>query len=635
MKKKILTLSMATFIGTSVLSHGVPTTIAAKEEVVRDEKEDSKGEENTQISGPAFLSEKSTLGTLQELFPNVCIQNNILSQLRDVGESIDVHTPVTQEQLDKVKRISSNGTIHFSNEGIKNLHLLRNVTEISLFAHWTLESSEFFWDQIAQLKELEVLDLYQPEYSNGETASLTIRIPYLPKLKTLNLSWWGVAPQDKPFSIASTHIFDGSTINGTNLPSLETLRLPFTSLDNYDGIGSLQHLTSLDLSDSKIKNINFVKQLSNLTEINISSGLISDFSPLKDLKKLTKVSAGGQRNYFYKETAISYNELTKELALPAKIINMDGTTLTAASFSQHDISNPHFDANTSVFRYENVEDNSFKKYNFWVGDYDANLHIAKPYVPEKAVKIAWSEPLPNNLGTVDGILIYEINQVQEVPPFTMNHIPTINATDKILTVGDTFNPLDGVTAHDTEDGDIELTEANIITNNVNTNQAGTYSVTYKVTDSQGASIVKTITVVVNPKLEGLNHIPTINATDKILTVGDTFNPLDGVTAHDTEDGDIELTEANIIANDVNTNQAGVYSVTYKVSDSQGASTVKTITVIVNEKDAIPVDKPDNITASKLDKLPQTGDVSNLGFLGLMFVGSSGMLLGLNRKKRKK
>lgn len=188
MKKKILTLSMVTFIGTSVLSHGVPTTIAAKEEVVRDEKEDSKGEENTQISEPTFLSEKSTLGTLQELFPNVCIQNNILSQLRDVGESIDVHTPVTQEQLDKVKRIGSNGTTHFSNEGIKNLHLLRNVTEISLFAHWTLESSEFFWDQIAQLKELEVLDLYQPEYSNGETASLTIRIPYLPKLKTLNLS---------------------------------------------------------------------------------------------------------------------------------------------------------------------------------------------------------------------------------------------------------------------------------------------------------------------------------------------------------------------------------------------------------------------------------------------------------------
>ena len=230
----------------------------------------------------------------------------------------------------------------------------------------------------------------------------------------------------------------------------------------------------------------------------------------------------------------------------------------------------------------------------------------------------------------------------------INHVPVINATDKVLTVGDTFNPLDGVTAHDTEDGDITLTEANIIANDVDMNQAGTYSITYKVTDSKGASALKTITVVVNPKMEELNHVPFINATDKVLTVGDTFNPLDGVTAHDTEDGDITLTEANIIANNVDMSKAGIYSITYKVTDSKGASTVKTITVTVNEKATIPVEKPENkptekpsqggnnnTTTSKPDKLPQTGDASNLGLLGLMFAGSGGMLLGLNRKKRKK
>ena len=228
----------------------------------------------------------------------------------------------------------------------------------------------------------------------------------------------------------------------------------------------------------------------------------------------------------------------------------------------------------------------------------------------------------------------------------LNHVPTINAIDKVLNVGDAFNPLDGVTAHDKEDGDITLTEANIIANNVNMNQAGTYTITYKVTDSKGASTVKTITVLVNPKMEELNHVPTINATDKVLTVGDAFNPLDGVTAHDKEDGDITLTEANIIANNVNMNQAGTYTITYKVTDSKGASTVKTITVTVNAKATTSVSKPDskptekpsqdvnsNVTTSKPNKLPQTGDASNLGLLGLMFVGSGGMLLGLNRKKK--
>ena len=95
-------------------------------------------------------------------------------------------------------------------------------------------------------------------------------------------------------------------------------------------------------------------------------------------------------------------------------------------------------------------------------------------------------------------------------------------------------------------------------------------------------------------------------------------------------------------------KAGTYTVTYKVTDSKGASTVKTITVTVNEKATIPVEKPENkptekpsqdgnnnTTTSKPDKLPQTGDVSNLGLLGLMFAGSGGMLFGLNRKKRKK
>ncbi|WP_394883823.1 ZmpA/ZmpB/ZmpC family metallo-endopeptidase [Clostridium tertium] len=165
----------------------------------------------------------------------------------------------------------------------------------------------------------------------------------------------------------------------------------------------------------------------------------------------------------------------------------------------------------------------------------------------------------------------------------LNHVPTINATDKVLIVGENFNPLDGVIAYDNEDGDITLTDNNIISNNVNMNVVGTYNVTYKVTDKSGASAIKTITVVVNPKMEGLNHVPTINAKDKVLTVGESFNPLDGVIAYDNEDGDITLTDNNIILNNVNMNVVGTYNVTYKVTDKSGASAIKTITVVVNPK----------------------------------------------------
>ena len=164
----------------------------------------------------------------------------------------------------------------------------------------------------------------------------------------------------------------------------------------------------------------------------------------------------------------------------------------------------------------------------------------------------------------------------------INHIPTISASDKTLTVGDTFDPLKDVLATDKEDGDLTK-EIEILKNEVNTSKAGVYEVTYKVTDSKGASSIKTIYVTVNPKMEELNRIPTISASDKTLTVGDTFDPLKDVTARDKEDGDIPLKEENVIKNEVNTSKAGVYEVTYKVTDSKGASSIKTIYVTVNPK----------------------------------------------------
>ena len=79
-----------------------------------------------------------------------------------------------------------------------------------------------------------------------------------------------------------------------------------------------------------------------------------------------------------------------------------------------------------------------------------------------------------------------------------------------------------------------------------------------------------------------NMAPVIDAKDVTLNIGDPFDPLANVTATDKEDGTIPLTEENIIANDVNTSQAGEYHVTYKVTDKDGASAEKTITVTVRQ-----------------------------------------------------
>ena len=174
-------------------------------------------------------------------------------------------------------------------------------------------------------------------------------------------------------------------------------------------------------------------------------------------------------------------------------------------------------------------------------------------------------------------IIVTVNPKMEV----LNEAPVIHATDKTITVGDTFDPMDGVTATDEEDGNL-TSKIEVKKNDVDTTTPGKYEVTYKVTDNQGASFTKSITVTVNPKMEVLNAVPTIDAADKTITVGDTFDPMDGVTATDAEDGNLT---AKIIVekNDVDTTKAGKYEVTYKVTDSDGATRTKTITVTVNPK----------------------------------------------------
>ena len=226
-----------------------------------------------------------------------------------------------------------------------------------------------------------------------------------------------------------------------------------------------------------------------------------------------------------------------------------------------------------------------------------------------------------------------------------NTAPTISANDVTLNVGDTFDPLANVTATDKEDGTITLTKDNIVANDVDTSKAGTYHVTYKVTDKNGASAKKTITVTVKQNTGDLNSAPIISANDVTLNVGDTFDPLANVTATDKEDGTIILTKDNIIANDVDTSKAGTYHVTFRVVDKNGAITEKTITVTVKEKVTNkPVSpqqpqkpsKPTTPTKPSGQKNPvKTGDMTNVGLFTSMFAGSTGVLAVLFGKKRKR
>lgn len=151
-----------------------------------------------------------------------------------------------------------------------------------------------------------------------------------------------------------------------------------------------------------------------------------------------------------------------------------------------------------------------------------------------------------------------------------------------------------------------------------------------------------ITVEVVPAMFTINRAPEITAEDKTLIVGETFNALAGVTASDKEDGDL-TDKIEVVENNIDVSKAGIYEVTYKVTDSQGASATKTITVTIGEKaDVQTPNKDGNGQKDTADQknnsqiAAETGDNTNLFmWLSVSLFSAVGMLFTVlfGRKKQ--
>ncbi|AHJ34595.1 immunoglobulin-like domain-containing protein [Lacticaseibacillus paracasei] len=158
-------------------------------------------------------------------------------------------------------------------------------------------------------------------------------------------------------------------------------------------------------------------------------------------------------------------------------------------------------------------------------------------------------------------------------PTPVDQAPTISFADALyLHLGQkSFNLMDGVSAHDVEDGD--LTNKVVYASNVDVNTEGTYQVTYQVTDSVGHKTSATRDVVV------INDAPVIHVSgENQIEVNHAFDPLQGVTADDYQDSD--LTTGIKVAGDVDTSNPGDYELAYTVTDKNGTVTTLKRTVTV-------------------------------------------------------
>ncbi|PAK79142.1 hypothetical protein B8W85_12680, partial [Lentilactobacillus kefiri] len=101
-----------------------------------------------------------------------------------------------------------------------------------------------------------------------------------------------------------------------------------------------------------------------------------------------------------------------------------------------------------------------------------------------------------------------------------------------------------------EDGTTKVTVAKIVDqdgkviDSIPNDKAGKYTVTYTTTDADGNTVTKDATISVRS-----NDKPVITATNQDYKVGDSIDPLNKVTASDTEDGTTKVTVAKIVDQD--------------------------------------------------------------------------------------
>ncbi|MED1630402.1 immunoglobulin-like domain-containing protein [Bacillus mycoides] len=155
--------------------------------------------------------------------------------------------------------------------------------------------------------------------------------------------------------------------------------------------------------------------------------------------------------------------------------------------------------------------------------------------------------------------------------------------DTTIYVGDPFDPMAGVSAYDSKDGDI--TDKINIVGEVDLFEPGTYNLDYTVANSRGFSVIKQVSVWVKRGEKPILRLPYKVS----INVGDNFDPMAGVSATDEEDGDI--TSKIKVDGNVDTSKPGTYEVTYTVTNSKGLTIVRKQPVKVKETEGTKNEAP--------------------------------------------
>lgn len=617
----------------------------------------------TNASDPVDSSEFNESQKNLKLADNVDNQTQV--ETSDAEENTDVNSWMPDKNLQKIVQeilgkpeftkedLLSITSINISNQiinNVKGINFAKNLESITIDST-DLSNTENLNEvgDLSNLKDISATNCNLPTVDfmkNAKLYKLTTLDLSNNKIKNLNGLTGISLPELSLMKINNNLIDDISIMTAVSVPKLEELHADYNNISDISPITSsaMINLKILSASHNKIENVSYFANstFTKIEELDVSYNLLSNIDVMKglstrypnlhifkvnnnnisDISFMEGYSLDGSTNATSQQsnssiTLIRPNNLNNliSIEIPIRTVNFQYNSDTGYYDGLSDTNASTLTIN-NIKGAESVTDYSGESYDITPDFYKTSVKTVNLRSDTPEVTYSWS----GAHGAFSGEGVIKINWVNAIAP-------VIEAADKVIYQGDSFNPNENIIGYDQQlDGSTrtDLTDdIKVISNNVDNNTPGEYAVTYSLKNSFGIETEKTIKVTVKANAQRLTGADySMYVGDPTPTVSDfKASAIDKTGA--TSEVTVDLSQADL-------KTPGVYTAVLKSADGQ-TKKVK-LTVKANEQNHSSSNSssdsryqdPKNKSLSSSDPnskrgLPQTGDATSNSVLGL-FMG---------------
>lgn len=160
--------------------------------------------------------------------------------------------------------------------------------------------------------------------------------------------------------------------------------------------------------------------------------------------------------------------------------------------------------------------------------------------------------------------------------FVTADLTTLEVKDSTLYIGDTWKPEDNFVSATDKDGKPVGIEGVDVKGDVNTAKAGTYNVTYEISNSTGTKVVREALITIKA------DETTLEVKGSVLYLNEEWNPQDNIVKALDKDGNKIDIKDIVIDGEVNTNVANDYNVKFTIFNHKKEPVVRATIVKVKE-----------------------------------------------------